>query len=136
MVHNCKAICIDYQEEYEKAKLKHVQSVVLNTPTVEKEQSGPFAKFKSYNTKQRKVTHKRVIVPEQCNHFRKCGTLNVWKSQDHASTLEGQWSACNISDTGMVWHKLSSSDNDFPKKLDTNQSLTYREWQSCKYKTA
>lgn len=105
IVHNSKAVCVDYNEEYEKARQaiidkrnkimernnaeKHVaeaeheqaESSGENSEQ-EKEPKSVFATFKSYNTKQKQqeedLTSKPVILPEKTNRFSYRGKISEW----------------------------------------------------------
>jgi hypothetical protein len=104
--HNCKAVCVDYNEEYEKAKqaiidrrnklLEKNKQETLEKETLEKENSEKenseetkeeqpksiFATFKSYNTRQKQedndLTSKPVILPEKTNRFSYRGKISDW----------------------------------------------------------
>ena len=82
---NAKAICVNYKEEYDKAveASKKDYNNIINKP-VEKEDKKPgvFAKFKSYNTANKKTSrcsNKRIsILTEKCNRFKLCGSIENW----------------------------------------------------------
>jgi len=83
---NAKAICVNYKEEYEKAveAAKTDYNNMKNKP-VEKEDKTPsiFAKFKSYNTANKKTsrvsTNHISILTEKCNRFKLCGSIENWE---------------------------------------------------------
>lgn len=126
LVHNCKALCTDYNTEYNKARdMQHEQQTNIKlTPT--KVLDGPYATFKSYKTTRVK-RNQRAIIPEKTNHFRKCGTLAVWDTQSQKHT-PGQWSATSVSDTGRVLHKHITENQC------NSETLTYTDWVSRKDK--
>jgi hypothetical protein len=83
---NAKAICVNYKEEYEKAveTAKTDYNNMKNKP-VEKEdkKASVFAKFKSYNTANKKtsrVSNNHIsILTEKCNRFKLCGSIENWE---------------------------------------------------------
>ena len=86
---DCKQICVNYKEEYEKAKAKMESGVVSdnnNTTIVNKkaeEERSPFAKLKSYKTVNNDSKHKntsnennkKVLVIARANKFKYKGLL-------------------------------------------------------------
>jgi len=131
IVHKCKSICVDYKEEYEKASEKHTTDTDtdMDKTNLPKKLDGPFATFKSYNTIKPTSKNKTVIIPENCNHFRKCGTLNVWDSQEQIKS-PGSWSPSFISDTAMKWCKQIMDTST----VSHREPLTYSAWMTSKYK--
>lgn len=129
IVYNCKSICVDYKEEYEKASIKYAidTDTDIDKTKLPKKIDGPFATFKSYNTIKTTSKHRRVIVPENCNHFRKCGTLNVWDSQEQIKS-PGGWSPSCISDTALKWSVTNTPS------VDVTERITYSAWASRKDK--
>lgn len=119
MVHHCKALCVDYKAEYNKAHSQQKDISLKPTKVLE----GPFATFKSYKTKPKK----HVVIPEKSNHFRKCGTIAVWNTQANKNT-PGRWVATDHGDTGMVWNK------HLTETLSNEKTLTYTDWVSRKDK--
>jgi hypothetical protein len=105
--HNSKAVCVDYNEEYDKAKqaivdkrnkilernnaeknvaeAEHEQSESSEENSEQEKEEKPksvFATFKSYNTKQKQqdedLTSKPVILPEKTNRFSYRGKISEW----------------------------------------------------------
>jgi hypothetical protein len=104
--HNCKAVCVDYNEEYQKAKQavidkrnklleKNKQETLekvnqendkeqdeTQDETQEQKPKSVFATFKNYNTKQKQevvdLTSKPVILPEKTNRFSYRGKISDW----------------------------------------------------------
>ena len=90
---DCKAVCVNYKEEYERARdkvLKHLEDKKNGVEEIEeeieeeKEVKSVFAKFKSYNTVNKETTsddkNKESIQVEKCNKFRYKGKLSEWDS--------------------------------------------------------
>lgn len=123
MVYICKAICVDYKAEYEKESMKQQKPQVTLPPP--KVMDGPFATFKSYKCIQSN-RKKKVVIPEKCNHFRKCGTIREWEIQEHHTY---NWCPSEISDTGTVWCETPVEPPSNPG------TLTYSEWIHKKDKT-
>lgn len=121
MVYSCKAICVNYKAEYEKEVVKQQQP--QKAPQIPITEDGPFATFKSYNTTYSKK-NKKVIIPEKCNHFRKCGTIKELETREQICN----WSPTCISDSGRLWCKSSL------ETVTTTGTLTYKEWADRKDK--
>lgn len=121
LVYRCKAICVDYKAEYEKELVKQQKRQV--TPSAPIVMDGPFAKFKSYKSIQSN-RKKKIIIPEKCNHFRKCGRIYEWEKNEHTY----HWSQVDISDTGMAWCKT------LVETPSNSGTLTYAEWMNKKDK--
>lgn len=90
---NCRAVCVNYKEEFERARgkvLKHFEDKKNRVEDIEeekddkKEKKSVFAKFKSYNTVNKETTsddkNKESIQVEKCNKFRYKGKLSDWDS--------------------------------------------------------
>jgi len=85
--HNCKSICIDYDNEYDKALLlsKEDEHIKPIEPVVIKPINSVFATYKSYNMNTKDAnrntsTIKKIyIIPECSNKFRHCGKLYEWE---------------------------------------------------------
>lgn len=121
MVYWCKAICVNYKAEYEKEVVKQQQEE--ESPQIPITEDGPFATFKSYNTNYSKK-NKKVIIPEKCNHFRKCGTIKELETREQISN----WSPTDISDSARMWCKSAL------ETVTTTETLTYKEWAARKDK--
>ena len=89
---DCRALCVNYKDEYEKARekvLKHIEEKKKKDEKkeeIEEEESvkkSVFAKFKSYNTVNDEVAaddkNKESIQVEKCNKFKYKGKLQDWK---------------------------------------------------------
>jgi hypothetical protein len=82
---NAKAICVNYKEEYDKA-VEAAKTAYINNKKkpveIEDKKPSVFAKFKSYNTANKKtsrVSNNRIsILTEKCNRFKHCGSIENW----------------------------------------------------------
>ena len=85
--HDCKSICINYSEEYEKAKEKLIEDKQQQENEQENEQDknkkSVFATFKSYNKTKKVNTERKHIIVEKANRFTcKGNTVELSNIQD------------------------------------------------------
>jgi len=83
VTYNCKSICVNYKEEWEKGKEKVIKEKELDIKRREEEQDKPkpksiFAKFKGYNKKQGADDEKKkyYIITERANKFKYKGRIS------------------------------------------------------------
>jgi hypothetical protein len=83
VTYNCKSICVNYKEEWEKGKEKVIKEKELDIKRREEEQDKPkpksiFAKFKGYNKKQGADDEKKkyYIITERANKFKYKGKIS------------------------------------------------------------
>jgi hypothetical protein len=117
---NCKAVCIDYTEEIEKANNKMEErkaiqeNIICETPPT----NSPFASFKKYNmVTSRAAKNSSSIIPERCNRFRRKGTVDEWDLSN------GKWVNSINSETSKTYVIV-------PDETTPIQSVSYSEWKS------
>lgn len=138
---DCKAVCVNYKEEYERARekvLKHLEdkkngvkeSEDKKDEEKEDEKKSVFAKFKSYNTVNKETTsddkNKESIQVEKCNKFRYKGKLSDWdslcqekdkKKEEKKEVTLTDWLRNNKSDENETENvELKTTEKDETKK--------------------
>ena len=80
---DCKSICINYVEEYEKAKEKFIEEEDKEEDKEEHKGNkikSVFATFKSYNKTKKEESKKKYIMVEKANRFTCKGTTVEWSN--------------------------------------------------------
>jgi len=118
---NCKAVCIDYNEEIEKAvdKMEKRKTIQENIICETLPANSPFASFKKYNMATSRATKNSTsIIPERCNHFRRKGTVSEWDLSN------GKWVNSINSETSKTWVIV-------PEETTLTHTISYSEWKSA-----
>ena len=81
--YNCKSICVNYKEEWEKGKERSIKEKEIDLKKREEEEHNPkpksvFANFKGYNKKHGSDDEKKkyYIITEKANKFKYKGKMN------------------------------------------------------------
>ena len=141
---DCKEVCVNYKDEFERAKedlLKILEESkeekeTSNTNTKEEPKKDTkksvFAEFKSYNKNKtsgteaklkrgRKQINKRnvsknMILPENCNRFSYRGTIDEWK--EFTKTKEEKESETKVKNISFSQFKQMNQQTNEKKKTD------------------
>jgi hypothetical protein len=128
VTYNCKSICVNYKEEWEKGKEKVIKEKELDIKRREEEQDKPkpksiFAKFKGYNKKHGADDEKKkyYIITERANKFKYKGKNSEFIKKeneiDNSKTNENE----NENENGITQIDTpNSNDNSVieKKKID------------------
>lgn len=135
---DCKKVCVDYKEEYDKA-VERVKEYLEKKDNNEEEDSteeedeedkkrSVFAKFKSYNTVNKEQTSddkkKESIQVENANKFRYKGKLVEWSDPEEEVKDEKQLEKLSLSD--WLRNRKSVDDNmseDNDKNIEKDVEL-------------
>ena len=94
VTYNCKSICVNYKEEWERGKEKVIKEKELDLKKREEEQNKPkpksvFAKFKGYNKKNGDGEKKYYIITERANRFKYKGKISeIIKKENESGEKE------------------------------------------------
>ncbi len=75
---NCKGICINYRDQFNKGKEKYIENQENQTEEDDDKMKKVYAKLKSYNKKDSKKD-KKCIITENANRFTYKGKLKEYK---------------------------------------------------------
>ena len=133
VTYNCKSICVNYKEEWEKGKEKVIKEKELDIKRREEEQNKPkpksiFAKFKGYNKKQGADDEKKkyYIITEKANKFKykgknsefikKSNEIGNSPNDNHDSTNAN--ANANENENGITQIDTPNSNDIEKKKID------------------
>lgn len=110
VTYNCKSICINYKEEWERGKEKAMKEKELDLKRREEEQDKPkpksiFAKFKGYNKKQGADDEKKkyYIITEKANKFKYKGkTSEFIKNSNEIGNSQTANANANANEDGIT----------------------------------
>lgn len=108
----CKEICVNYKEEFDKAKMKRNFKTQAVQPIKE---NSPFATFKRYNLTEFKQP---ALIPEKCNQFRKKGNLSDWEKYEKKT---GELQKSVYSEKAHLWKRCITEP--------CLKNLSYKEWK-------
>jgi hypothetical protein len=105
ITYNCKSICVNYKEEWEKGKERAIKEKELDIKRREEEEDKPkpksvFANFKGYNKKHGSDddNKKYYIMTERANTFKYKGKMTEFAKKENASTNDNSTNAI-VNDT-------------------------------------
>lgn len=129
---DCRALCVNYKDEYEKARekvLKHIEDKKKKDEKKEEieeeesEKKSVFAKFKSYNTVNDEVAaddkNKESIQVEKCNKFKYKGKLRDWKELQEKKEDKEEKDETTMSVSEWLRSKKSVEKREENIKLNT-----------------
>ena len=121
VTYNCKNICVNYKEEWERGKEKAIKEKELDLKKRDEEQDNPkqksiFANFKGYNKKHGADDEKKkyYIITEKANKFKYKGKLNEFINVNSTNAIEP------ISNDTKTNDSITQIENNPPndKKID------------------
>lgn len=121
VTYNCKSICVNYKEEWERGKEKAIKEKELDLKKRDEEQDNPkqksiFANFKGYNKKHGADDEKKkyYIITEKANKFKYKGKLNEFINVNSTNAIEP------ISNDTKTNDSITQIENNPPndKKID------------------
>ena len=127
VTYNCKSICVNYKEEWERGKEKANKEKELDLKKREEEKDKPkpksvFAKFKGYNKKNGDDDKKKYyIITERANRFKYKGKNSEFIKKDNESGEKECSENNGIITNNTTSNDTTSNDNTIvieKKKID------------------
>jgi hypothetical protein len=135
VTYNCKSICINYKEEWEKGKEKASKEKELDLKKREEEEQAPkpksiFAKFKGYNKKNGSDDEKKkyYIITEKANKFKYKGKISefinthITKDVNPNSSLTDAIAPNELAQSDAAPNELIAQNESAPNELIPNES--------------